>query len=100
MSLGEILKIALIDTALGMGTVFVILIFISICIWLMGLACREKKPAAAAAPAEPQTAQEPEGISPEIVAAITAAIHQQLKEEPGDDEYIVRNVRRASWKHT
>ena len=94
------MKIALIDTALGMGTVFLILIFISICIWLMGLACREKKPVAAAAVAEPQAAAEPEGLQPEIVAAITAAIHQQLKEETGDDEYIVRNVRRASWKHT
>lgn len=106
MSLGEIFKIALIDTVLGMGTVFVILIFISICIWLLGIACREKKPAAAAAAAtaaEPVAASEPEGIRPEIVAAITVAINQYLKEQEveGDDgQYIVRNVRRATWKHT
>ena len=109
MSLGEIFKIALIDTVLGMGTVFVILIFISICIWLLGIICREKKPAeaavAASAAAVPAMAEpeEPEGIRPEIVAAITVAINQYLKEqEPeGDDgQYIVRNVRRATWKHT
>lgn len=106
MSLGEIIKIALIDTALGMGTVFTILVFISICIWLLGIACREKKPSGAAkrataAAAVPPVPEEPEGLRPEIVAAVTAAIHQYITDENGDDEqYIVRNVRRATWKHT
>ena len=45
MSIGEIAKIALIDTGLGMGTVFAVLILISIVIWLLGIICR-KKPAA------------------------------------------------------
>lgn len=104
MSLGEILKTAAIDTALGMGTVFLILIFISICIWIMGVLCREKKPASeAAAMAGASSAASDEGISPELVAVITAAVHQYIRDESGDsasDEYIVRNVRRATWKHT
>ena len=102
MSLGEILKIALIDTVLGMGTVFLILIFISICIWLLGVACRERKPAAEAAAADaPAVSEEPEGLRPEVVAAITAAIHEHLRNENEDiDEYVIRNVRRATWRHT
>ena len=101
MTLGEILKLALVDTALGMGTVFVILIFISICIWIMGILCREKKPAAPVAAAAAPAAEEPSGISPETVAVIAAAIHQFKKDEEGDsEEYIVRNVRRATWRHT
>ena len=101
MSFGEIARIALIDTVLGMGTVFAILIFISVCIWVMGLICREK-PAAAAA-AEASLPEQEEGISPETIAVITAAIHQYIKDQNtagGEDEYIVRNVRRATWRHT
>ena len=104
MSFGEIIKIGAIDTALGMGTVFSILVFISICIWLMGVICNRGKAAAkpatetAAAPAE---AEDSSVIDPEIIAVITAAIHQHLREEYGDnEEYIVRKVRRATWKHT
>ena len=103
MSLGQIFITALLYTLIGMGTVFCVLIFISICIWLLGKAFGPRKPAvqaaAAAAAAEPA---EPEGIRPEVVAAITAAIHQQLKDEEGVEEgdYIVRNVRRATWRHT
>lgn len=104
MSLGEIIRIALTDTALGMGTVFLILIFISICIWLLGIACRERKPAQGAAGAKPAEAAAANGeITPELIAVITAAIHQSIRDERGSDEgdeYIVRNVRRATWKHT
>lgn len=99
MGLGAIFKVALLYTLIGMGTVFCVLIFISICIWLLGKVCGPKKPAAAAAEAqaEPEAA---EGIRPEIVAAAVAAIHQYLKDEEGEEEYIVRNVRRATWRHT
>ena len=103
MSLGQIFITALLYTLIGMGTVFCVLIFISICIWLLGKAFGPKKPAvqaaAAAAAAEPE---EPEGIRPEVVAAIMAAIHQQLKDVEGvaEGDYIVRNVRRATWRHT
>ena len=44
MSLGEIVKTALIDTALGMGTVFVILVIISIVIWALGRTVGEANP--------------------------------------------------------
>ena len=103
MSLGEIMKIAAIDTVLGMGTVFLILIFISVCIWLMGVLCREKTPAQAAASAQTSDADAGEGgITPELAAVITAAVHQYIKDQTGDsgEEYIVRNVRRATWRHT
>ncbi len=101
MSLGEILKTAAIDTVLGMGTVFLILIFISVCIWLMGVLCREKTPAQAAAQTGDAGAAEG-SITPELAAVITAAVHQYIKDQTGDDseEYIVRNVRRATWRHT
>ena len=107
MSFLEIMKTGSIYTALGMGVVFAILIFISVCIWLMGLLVKERKPAAEAAPAitgaEPQTAGDPNEIDPEIIAVITAAIHQYIRDENGDDNnegYVVRKVRRATWKHT
>lgn len=108
MSFGEIVKIAGEYTALGMGIVFGILIFISVCIWLLGIACRDRKAAPAAdavqtAAADPQPADDPDVIDPEIIAVITAAIHQYIKDENGDDYnegYVVRKVRRATWKHT
>ena len=102
MSLGQIFITALLYTLIGMGTVFCVLIFISICIWLLGKAFGPKKPAVQAAAAAAAEPAEPEGIRPEVVAAIVAAIHQQLKDEEGVEEgdYIVRNVRRATWRHT
>jgi sodium pump decarboxylase gamma subunit len=110
MSVGEILKVGAIDTVLGMGTVFCILIFIAFCIWLMGKACAPKQATAtpAAAPAAaPQTEAAPaeaayDGFTPETVAIITAAIIQHIADEQGEEAaegYIVRNVRRAQWKH-
>ena len=102
MSLGQIFITALLYTLIGMGTVFCVLIFISICIWLLGKAFAPRKPAVQAAAAAAAEPAEPEGIRPEVVAAIVAAIHQQLKDEEGVEEgdYIVRNVRRATWRHT
>lgn len=108
MSIGEIAKIALIDTGLGMGTVFAVLILISIVIWLLGIICR-KKPAAdtgaeaAEEQAVPAAAEIKDGITPELAAVIAAVAIQQYKKDQGQDtgteEYIVRNVRRATWKH-
>ncbi len=105
MSLGQIFITALLYTLIGMGTVFAVLIFISICIWLLGKAFGPKQAAVQQTAAETAAAapEEPEGIRPEIIAAIVAAINQQLKEESGEDVvegYIVRNVRRATWRHT
>ena len=42
MSLGQIFLTALLYTLIGMGTVFCVLIFISICIWLLGKAFAPK----------------------------------------------------------
>ena len=88
---------------MSLGQIFLtaLLLFISICIWLLGKAFAPKKPAVQAAAAAPEP-EEPEGIRPEVVAAIMAAIHQQLKDEEGvpEEGYIVRNVRRATWRHT
>ena len=102
MGLGAIFETALLYTLIGMGTVFCVLMFISVCIWLLGLVCgpekeKEKEEGAAAAAAEPAAG---EGIRPEVVAAVTAAIHQYLKDEGMDEGYVVRNVRRATWRHT
>ena len=105
MSLQEILKLAAVDTVLGMGTVFTVLIIISLCIWAMGVAFKQEEPkaAAAAAPAAPK-AQASNDADAEIVAAISAAISQYMRNQYGESvdegQYIVRNIRRASWKHT
>jgi sodium pump decarboxylase gamma subunit len=100
MGLGEIFKTALLYTLTGMGTVFCVLMFISVCIWLLGLACGPKKEKEAAAEKPAAAAEAAEGIRPEVVAAVTAAIHQHLKEEGTEEGYVVRNVRRATWRHT
>ena len=101
MGLGAIFKTALLYTLIGMGTVFCVLIFISVCIWLLGLVCgpeTKKEKGAEELPAAVPEADE--GIRPEIVAAVTAAIHQHLSEEGMEEGYVVRNVRRATWRHT
>ena len=108
MSIGEILKIAAIDTALGMGTVFSILILVSVVIWLMGKACAPKD-AAAEGPEEAGVAGgsksapaiNEDGLTPELVAAISAVAINQYKRDyecEEGDEYIVRNIRRTTWK--
>ena len=111
MTIQEILKLAAVDTVLGMGTVFTVLIIISLFIYAIGVAFKQEDPkaAAAAAPAAAAAAAAPKAkaaddADAEIVAAISAAISQFIKnqygEEVGEGQYIVRNVRRASWKHT
>ena len=109
MTLQEILKLAAVDTVLGMGTVFTVLIIISLFIWAIGVAFKQEDPkkaavpAAAAAAAAAPKAEAADDADAEIVAAISAAISQFIKnqygEEIGEGQYIVRNVRRASWKH-
>ena len=104
-SLGEILAKAGMNTLLGMGTVFAVLILISLVIYCFnfipniqakfGKKKEEKAPAAkpAAAPAEPTV---DEG---ELVAAITAAICAYTGSS--SDGFVVRSIRRAdsaTWK--
>jgi sodium pump decarboxylase gamma subunit len=89
-----------------MGTVFLMLLFISLVIWLIGRVVggvgRKTAPSAPAAetveqkPA-PEAVAEPEtgGISNEIIAVISAAIAAfNAKEAAGGDSYVVRSIRR------
>ena len=126
MSLGEIVKTALIDTALGMGTVFVILVIISIVIWALGRTVGEANPKKITAKTDgniaavgetassrgtehavaetSQPSVNKDGLTPEMVAAIaTVTINQYLRDQKGTvsaDEYVVRNIRRANWRHS
>lgn len=111
MNFGEIVRIALLNTAIGMGTVFLILILISFCIWLLGVLCNSSpKPSGngeepadqAIASTEPVHESSPdEGIDTQLAAVIAAvAVRQFMKENDPEEEYIVRNVRRSKWKHT
>ena len=111
MALGELFRIAIADTVMGMGTVFVVLIFIAFIIWLLGFIPKweEKRakakaaasPAEAPAPAAARSAAEPQGDA-ELVAVITAAVMAYMESEaPGSsDGYVVRSIRRAAWRHT
>ena len=108
LTIQEILKMAAIDTVLGMGTVFSVLILISLVIYALGVALKQEDPAvakAAAAAAAPAAAPKANAndADAEVVAAISAAISQFIRNQYGaqvdDGQYIVRNIRRASWKH-
>ena len=98
MGLAEIFKLSLLNTLLGMGTVFIVLIFVAFIISLMKY-INPKKAAGAAAPAEqPMEIIEEEGEGEDfnlIVAVITAALHAKLSEEGlNPSDYIVRSIRR------
>ena len=102
LTLQEILKMAAIDTVLGMGTVFAVLILISLVIWALGAVLKQEDPAVAKAAEAAAAAAAPKqsaGTDGEIVAAITAAISQFIKNQYGEaideGQYIVRNIRRA-----
>ena len=109
MNVGEALLHGIEYTLIGMGTVFAVLIFIALCIKLMGIVIggvrpKAKAAAAAAEPAQAETAaaaeeSADEGLSPEIVAAIMAAIQTKLDAEVGAGGYRLRNIRRAEWRH-
>ena len=113
MSLGEILVKALINTLLGMGTVFVVLIFIAFLISLLPklTAAIEKigkksepapaVPKQAAAPAAAVAVEEEEELVDdlELVAIITAAI--AASEGMSTDCFVVRSIRKSpqnKWK--
>lgn len=103
MGIQDILKIAAIDTVLGMGTVFAVLIIISLCIWGIGIVFKQEEPTVAqAAPptkASPGSTAHDGGTDEELVAVITAAISQYIRNRHGEEaaeegRYIVRNIRR------
>ena len=103
MAIQDIMRIAAIDTLLGMGTVFAVLIIISLCIWGIGIFFKQEDPAASAVSAQ-GTLPSKQAVSnsdedEEIVAVISAAIYQFIRNQHGEaaadeERYIVRNIRR------
>ena len=66
-------------TLMGIGTVFFGLICIIFLTMAMGAILKGKEKAPAAAPAAaPAPAPKPQGMQPEIVAAITAALSEEI----------------------
>lgn len=109
-SMGELMKRAGLNTVMGMGTVFLVLILISIIIYLLGFIGKAQNKGAAAAvpekPAEPlvmETPAEPEDMTDdfELVAVIAAAI--AASEGVPADCLVVRSIRRKAspnqWKN-
>ena len=107
---GELMKNAALNTVLGMGTVFVILILISLIISCFSFIPKlqekfSKKaapaPAATPAPAAPAVVEEEElADDTELVAVIAAAI--AAYEGTSTDGFQVRSIKRAStrkWKN-
>lgn len=103
----EILTKAGLNTLLGMGTVFAVLIFISIIISLFGFipkieaAFRKPKEAPVSAPVEAPPIEEivPETDDLELIAVISAAIASY--EGTNTDGFVVRSIRRRpsnKWK--
>lgn len=110
-SMGELMKRAGLNTVMGMGTVFLVLILISIIIYLLGFIGKAQNKGVAAAavpekPAEPlvmETPAEPEDMTDdfELVAVIAAAI--AASEGVPADCLVVRSIRRKAspnqWKN-
>lgn len=103
MTIGEILQKALLNTALGMGTVFAMLIFISLVIYCFNFISKTKKQniqetAGAAAGKGIQNNTEEDDLIPVIIAAVLAskgiAADSLSPDEPAP--YIVRSIRRIS----
>ncbi len=100
MSTGEIMRLAGLNTLLGMGTVFVVLLFISFIISLFKYIAPQTK-AAPAAPAPVPAAPAAEPVEEEeddqelLVAVITAALHASMSARGEDPEgFVVRSIRR------
>ncbi|MDO5293677.1 MAG: OadG family transporter subunit [bacterium] len=104
---------ALLNTVMGMGTVFVVLIFISLIIGLLGYVPRlvggKKQPettqvesTVVSAPIEEEVVEDEELVEDaELVAVITAAIMASLGDEAPEDGLVVRSIHRVNrkWKN-
>jgi sodium pump decarboxylase gamma subunit len=102
LGLGEIFKKAGMNTLLGMGTVFIMLILISILIWLLGYVVGkiqqptpEKAAFVPAAPAAPAVSEEAAAgtDNQELAAVIAAAIAASTG--TSTDSFVVRSIRRS-----
>lgn len=124
MGLKEILTNALVNTLLGMGTVFLVLIFISLVISLFKFLPKEKSPEEKAAnkarkaarrSGRPESAEAPASEAPaapqaagtagtasdgQLVAVIMAAVSAYKAETESEvfdpDMYVVRSIKRRS----
>lgn len=105
---GEKMEKAALNTLLGMGTVFCVLILISLIIGLFGFIPKlqdklSKKPAAAEAPkpavaaAAPAAAEEELSDDLELVAVISAAI-AAYEGTSSADGFVVRSIKRSGKK--
>lgn len=106
LSTGEILAKAGLNTLLGMGSVFVVLIIICLIIYCFNFIPMiqkkfSKKPAAPAAPAKAApapapvpVAEEPQVDDLEVIAVITAAVAAAMG--TSTDGFTVRSIRRSS----
>lgn len=102
-SMGELMGKAAMDTVMGMGTVFSILILISLIIWAFGgipklqakLAGKQKGENVQPAPAVDNTAAEAaeESDDLELIAVIAAAIAAS-EGAAGTDGFVVRSIRK------
>jgi len=113
---GEVMTKAGLNTLMGMGIVFIVLIFISFIIYLMGFIPKmfsgekkakkekkvEEKPVsgidnAVNAIAENEEAELTDDL--ELVAVITAAIMASLGEEAPEDGLVVRSIKKRNTKN-
>lgn len=90
MTISEILTKAAINTGLGMGTVFAMLILISVIISLFRLIPQNVVLAAEPEPLE----NDDEELAFVVIAAVLAAAGDQPQEDEKNDSYIVRSIRR------
>ena len=101
--MGEIMKKAGLKTVMGMGTVFLVLILISIIIYLLGIIGKAQKKRPAETVGVSVTPAEPEDLTDdfELVAVIAAAI--AASEGVPADQLVVRSIRRKAspnrWKN-
>lgn len=96
-SLGAIMQEAGLNTLMGLGIVFLVLIFLSFIISLFRLIPKPGKPEApkaapVSAPATAAVEEEEETDDLELVAVITAAIAASEGKSP--EGYVVRSIRR------
>lgn len=102
-NMGEIMKKAGLNTVMGMGTVFLVLILISIIIYLLGFIGKAQKKRPAETVGVSVTPAEPEDLTDdfELVAVIAAAI--AASEGVPADQLVVRSIRRKAspnrWKN-
>ena len=104
MALGEIFRVALIDTILGMGTVFVVLIFISLIIFCFGPVSKKIESFTNKGKKEEDTVPAKVEVTPveeeevaddgELIAVIAAAI--AAAEGTSTDGFVVRSIKKSN----